>query len=533
MAMAKQKASKEDIALVEQCLSSQFWRLNNLYSIVDKRGKQINFKMNWAQKQLFEDEHYCNLILKARQLGMSTYICIYFLDKCLFGKNVSAGIIAHTMEDGQHLFNRIKFAYDNLPEDIRKLIKADNDTSQMLRFSNGSSIRVGTSLRSSTLQYLHISEFGKICAKYPDKAREIMTGSLNTLGVGQHCFIESTAEGREGYFYDMCLQAQKLRDSKAKLSELDFKFHFFPWWRESSYRMGQPPSISSDMHEYFLKLKTQGIDLDPEQRNFYALKYKSQGEDMKREFPSTPEECWEVSNDGSYYARAIIQARVEKRICHVPYDDSLPVNTAWDLGYNDSTTIFYFQCFGKEIRLIDYDEGSGESLQHWLGVVKSKPYVYDRHLAPHDIMVHEYTSGMTRQSAARKMGLSLVPVTKCDVVPGIDAVRNILSRCWFDEKKCEKGLKALENYRKEWDDRHGCWRSSPLHNWASHGADAFRTLATGLHYITGRKTLAEIEREKIESSRDSSGLLPGHFLYDVNTFEVSRNPFRNQPSRTF
>lgn len=422
------------------------------------------------------------------------------------------------------MFRRIKFAYDNLPPAIKELIKADNDTAQMLKFSNGSSIRVGTSLRSSTLQYLHISEFGKICTQYPDKAREIMTGSLNTLGVGQYCFIESTAEGREGYFYDMCKQAQSLHDSKAELSQLDFKFHFYPWWRDPSYRLGSTPHIDQDLHDYFLALQTQGIVLDQEQKNWYAKRYLTQGDDMKREFPSTANECWEVSNQGTYYAKQIVQARLERRIGFVPVDDALPVHTAWDLGYNDSTSIVYFQVFGKEIRIIDYDEGSGESLQHWLGVVKSKGYVYDKHIAPHDIMVHEYTSGMTRQSSARKMGFSLIPAPKVDLIPGIDAVRNILPRCWFDESNCEKLIKALENYRKEWDDRHACWRSQPVHNWASHGADSFRTLATGLHYITGQKTQAEIEREKLESKRDESGLLPGHFLYNVNTFEHGRNP---------
>ncbi len=521
----------DDYEIAEKNILNPYWRINNLYSIVNKSGQKIPFKFNWAQKQVYEDVWYCNLILKARQLGISTFICILFLDRCLFNDNLSAGIIAHTMEDGQQLFRRIKFAYDNLAEPLRKLITADNDTSQMLKFSNGSSIRVGTSLRSSTVQYLHISEFGKICSQYPDKAREIMTGSLNTLGVGQYCFIESTAEGREGYFYDMCRQSQKLSDSKTKLSKLDFRFHFLPWWRDNSYRIGSTPTINQDMVEYFLRLKTQGIDLDAEQKNWYALRSLTQGEDMKREFPSTAEECWEVSNQGTYYAKSIIQARLDHRICHIPYDDSLPVHTAWDLGYNDSNTIWYFQVHGKEVRLIDYDEGSGESLSFWLNLVKSKPYTYDKHLAPHDIMVHEYTSGMTRQSSARKMGISLIPVTKVEIIPGIDACRNILNRCWFDEKKCEKGIKALENYRKEWDDRHGCWRSSPLHNWSSHGADAFRTLATGLHYITGKKSQVEIEREKIELQKDSSGLYPGHYLYDVDTFEASRNPFRNQQER--
>ena len=519
-------AKNSEYERAKTLLKEPLWRLNHLYQIIDKTGSKIYFKLNWAQKQLYRQCWYCNIVLKARQLGISTYISLLFLDRCLFVPNMSAGIIAHTREDAEMLFRRVKFAYDNLPPQLKEYVKADNDTAQMLKFSNGSSIRVGTSLRSSTMQYLHISEFGKICISYPEKAREIITGSLNTVAAGQYVFIESTAEGREGYFYDMCKLSQAAFDAKADLSKLDYRFHFFPWWRDPSYRIGSCPSISSDMQDYFLKLKSLGIVLDSEQQNWYALKYNTQGDDIKREYPSTPDECWEVSNQGTYYAKFIVSARIESRICHIPYDDSLLVYTAWDLGYNDSTTIWYFQVYGKEIRLIDYDEGSGESLQYWLGIVKSKPYVYDKHLAPHDIMVHEYTSGMTRQSAARKMGMVLLPVTKTDVNSGIDAARNILNRCWFDTVKCEKGIKALENYRKEWDDRHGCWKSTALHNWASHGADAFRTLATGLHYITGKRSQAEIDRDKQESTRDASGLLPGHFLYDVNTFEATKDPLR-------
>jgi hypothetical protein len=92
--------------------------------------------------------------------------------------------------------------------------------------------------------------------------------------------------------------------------------------------------------------------------------------------------------------------------------------------------------------------------------------------------------------------MNLIPVSKVDVIPGIDAARNILNRCWFDEKKCAQGIKGLENYKKEWDERHACWRVNPLHNWASHCADAFRTLATGLHYITGKPTATELNHQQ-------------------------------------
>jgi len=472
-------------------LSSPLWRINNLYQIVDKRGKKIVFKLNWAQEELYHNMWYCNVILKARQLGISTFVCLLFLDRCLFNPNQSAGIIAHTLEDAQQMFRRVKIAYDNLPIEIKAVISADNDTSQMLKFSNGSSLRVGTSLRSSTFQYLHVSEFGKICAKFPDKAQEIVTGSLNTVEAGQYIFIESTAEGRSGYFYDICKHAENLRNSHVELGKLDFSFNFFPWWKEPSYRIGNTLPINQEMQNYFDHLKSIGITLDDEQKAWYIAKEVMQKEDMRREFPSTPEESWEVSNEGLYYGKYMTLARADKRIGFIPYDEQIPVHTAWDLGYNDSNAIWFFQIYKKEIRLIDYEEGSGESLSHWLGVLKSKGYTYDKHIAPHDVMVHEYSSGMTRQAAARKMGFNFLPAQKVQIIQGIDAVRAILNRCWFDEKKCAKGLKALDSYKKDWDDRNACWRSQPHHNWASHGADGFRTLATGLQYVETKSNASD------------------------------------------
>lgn len=458
-----------------------YWRLNNLYVIVDKSGKLKRFRCNWAQDELYHNMWYCNVVLKARQLGISTFICLLFLDRCLFNSNLAAGIICHTREDAEYMFKRIKFAYDNLPADIKGFRVATVDSARELVFNNGSSIRVGTSMRGSTLQYLHISEFGKICAKFPDKAEEIITGSLNTIAPGQYCFIESTAEGKSGVFYDICKKAQADRDAGKELNQLDFRFHFFPWHKEPTYRIGSQVVMQQETLDYFESLHSRGVHLDPEQMWWYAARYDTQGENMMREYPSTPDEAWQTSNEGHYYGKQVVRARLEKRITNVPYDESIPVSSSWDLGYNDSTAIWFFQVVRKEIHIIDYVEGSGESLSHWLGIVKSKPYVYESHLAPHDIMVHEYSSGMTRQAMARKMGINLIPVPKVDVISGIDQGRNIFTRCWFDEKKCAQGIKALENYRKQWNDRDACWNSQPHHDFASHGADAFRVLATGLH----------------------------------------------------
>lgn len=197
--------SKLNKAELIKNLKDQRWRLNNLYKVVDKRGEVVRFKMNRHQERFYNEMWYCNLILKARQLGMTTLIQILFLDHALFTSNIKCGVIAHTLRDAQAIFNdKLKFAYDNLPKAIRKTRKLVRDSSMELAFSNGSSVRVGTSMRSGTLNFLHISELGKIAAMFPEKAKEIRTGALNTLQAGEVAIIESTAEG-QAIKHDRCV----------------------------------------------------------------------------------------------------------------------------------------------------------------------------------------------------------------------------------------------------------------------------------------------------------------------------------------
>jgi hypothetical protein len=481
------------IEQAELHLSDPLWRLNHLYSIIDKVGNKSVFQLNWAQKKLYQDMWHCNLILKARQLGISTFVCLLFLDRILFNSNQHAGIIAHTREDAEMMFRRVKFAYDSLPEELKILRQVNTDNARELQFNNGSTIRIGTSMRSSTLQYLHVSEFGKISARYPDKAREIMTGSLNALAAGQYVFIESTAEGREGYFYQMCKEAQANRDSGRKLSPLDFRFHFFPWWGHTDYRIdSQDLAVPEHLSSYFNALESQiNGKLESEQRAWYVKRAITQGEDMKREFPSTPEEAFETSNEGAYYGKQITKARLEGRIRKVYYDANVSVHTAWDLGYNDSTAIWLFQQCGQEIHLLEYYENSGEALTHYLQYLKNKPYTYGKHLVPHDAAVHEYSTGLSRVEVARNHGILFTITPEIGVIEGVDAARNVLLRCWFDEEKCSKGITALESYRKDWNEQLGCWSSRPLHNFASHGADAFRMLAVGLGKLENKGLTAD------------------------------------------
>lgn len=184
---------------------------------------------------------------------------------------------------------------------------------------------------------------------------------------------------------------------------------------------------------------------------------------------------------GAYYGKEMEKAQMDGRICGVPYEPSVPVTTAWDLGVDDATAIWFVQVVGKEIRVIDYFEESGMGLPEIIKALKNKEYVYDRHLLPHDVKVTELGTGKSRLEVIRSLGLtSATVVDKLSVEDGISAVRLLLRKCWFDVDATEEGLKALRNYEKRWNAKDKVYQNRPLHNWASHGADAFRYLAVGL-----------------------------------------------------
>jgi len=468
-------------------LGDPHWRLNNLYKIEDKAGEVIPFRMNWAQEQLYRDRWYLNCVLKARQLGFTTFIDLFLLDACVFYPNVQAGIIAHNLEDAKTIFKeKVREPYERLPQEIRDHCPAVSDSANTISFANGSSLRVATSMRSGTVQYLHVSEYGKIAAKNPDKAKEIRTGAFNAVAAGQWIFVESTAEGTGGDFYDMCQTAQGIQARGEKLTKLDFRFHFYPWWKHPDYRLDPDGvTISSENLEYFEELSLeQGIELDAGQRAWYVKKSEQQKSDMKQEYPSTPDEAFEASLEGAYYAKHMALADKQRRIGSVPYNPDLPVDTWWDLGMRDSTAIWFVQRHGPHFRVIDYYENSGEGLGHYAKVLAERKadlgYGYRQHVAPHDIKVRELGTGKSRKDiAASQYGLKFSVCPDHKVQDGIEAVRSNLGNCWFDKERCSQGISALRNYRKEWDDRLAVWKTQPRHDHWSHGADAFRTGVVG------------------------------------------------------
>jgi phage terminase large subunit len=196
-------------------------------------------------------------------------------------------------------------------------------------------------------------------------------------------------------------------------------------------------------------------------------------------------ECsFEASVKGAVYAREMQQAREDGRITRVPYDPTLPVDTDWDLGFADNTSIWFSQSLrSREVRLIDYYENSGFGLDHYRKVLQDRPYAYGQHWAPHDIEVRELGSGNSRLQAARDMGLNFTVGPKVqDIQDGIHAARMLLPRCWFDVAKTDRGIEALRNYRWDYNTKVRDFTTLPVHNWASHAADAFRGLAYR-HYV--------------------------------------------------
>jgi hypothetical protein len=471
------------------------WRLSNLYWITDKKGKRVRFQPNSSQLEFMDEMHALNIILKARQLGFTTFCSLIYLDACVFNPDTRAGIIAHKLKEAQTIFrDKIKFPYDQLDDGIKSVVAAVQDSADTLTFKNNSSIHVSASMRSGTLQYLHVSEFGKICAQYPEKAREIVTGALNAVEAGQFIAIESTAEGQEGSFYEMVQRAREKQEAGAHLTDMDFKFHFFPWWQDGNYRSDDESiQIGDEDRAYFSKLATQGVTLSLPQMRWYVKKAETMAGDMRREYPSTPDEAFEQALEGAYFTHQVAAAVKTRRIASFPLDTSVPVNTFWDLGRNDFNTIWLHQFVDGHHRFVGYYENSGEFIGHYITWIRDwaseRGAVLGDHYVPHDGKREDLFLEDGRMGVMEKLGFRPNVVSRSsNKLDAIESARTIFSKCQFDEQACQQGLKRLRHYRKEWDEQRGIWKDRPRHDDNSHGADGFMTFAcSGWEPKTGKR----------------------------------------------
>jgi len=487
--------AKPDLNKASALLGDRRWRLNNLYYIEDKHGEVVVFKLNPAQQKLLDELHYLNIILKARQMGFSTFILLMALDCCVFNSNLDAGIVADTLDNAKGLLNRIKFSYARMPKDIRQVVTVTIDNALEMRFANGSSIEVGVSLRSSTKNFVHISEYGKICAQSPDKAGEIRAGALNTLAQGQLGFIESTAAGKSGDFYNKTSQARKIADEQRVPLAMEWKFHFFPWFADKSYKTDSRVRMTADEKRYFADLRHEhGITLIDDQKHWYVLKWREQEDDIQREYPSTPDEAFASARDGAYFGKAMQALRQRGRLGDFDYVSGSAVNTFWDLGVSDSTAIWMHQEVAGRHRFVGYYENSGEGMAHYIDYLNrwrvARDATFGRHFGPHD--VEHRKQGLEAKSIrqmAAEVGFYFEVVARTpDKQHTIQAVRNVLPECEFDASACHTGILHLENYSRDWDDRHGVWKNRPRHDEHSHAADAFMAFAEGFSPVKPVRT---------------------------------------------
>jgi len=200
-------------------------------------------------------------------------------------------------------------------------------------------------------------------------------------------------------------------------------------------------------------------------------------------------ECdWIANIEGAIYGDEMNKLDDKKQLSRVPYDPTLPVSTAWDLGVADHSSIIFFQQKGTAIQIIDYHEERGHGLPHYIQLLNEKPYVYKEHYAPHDIEVQEFGNGKTRREIAYQLGIRFKVVPKLPVEEGIHAVTMLLNRCWIDTDHCKNLIDALRHYHRKYIDKNRMFRSKPVHDWSSHACDAMRYLAVGLQELNTRQT---------------------------------------------
>lgn len=431
---------------------------------------------------------WLNIIPKSRQHGITTFIAIFILDACLFNSNVKAGIVAHKLADAKKIFReKIKFAYDNLPDDLKAARELLKDEAQELVFSNNSSIYVGTSMRSGTLQYLLVSEYGWLCTYAPRKAREIKAGTLETIHEGGMVFIESTTESPTGDFSDMSRRAEDLRVSGKELGPMDWKIHFFGWHEKLS-NITDPKfvKITNKEHEYFTGLERM-LDkkITPEQRAWYVAKKRTLGRLIYNQHPSTFQESFMASVQGSYHGEAIDWLYENGRIGEVLCNPSYLVHTMTDPGYTSAWWFFQVTLTGS-VHFLRYHEDTGRDMPYYANLLEEFAekygYRYGKHYAPIDIDNNQYkiVASEGLKEIARKAGLLFeeIPFERSTEL-GRHRTNMFLKSCRFDKEGCEIGLNKVKAFHEELNhamstDDNPVYTGIPAKDGNDHAADGLR-----------------------------------------------------------
>jgi hypothetical protein len=513
--------TNEDFRDLERLLQDPVWRLCHLYEVKDaKTGRMVAFRPSPEQREIIEAVHVRRerniLILKARQLGMSTVINLILADEAIWSAGYQGSIVDQTQGDATlKLRHKVKAAFDSMPELLREMfevVKA-NDSEFAVKMrgkanDQTSTIFGGMNARGGTNQGLHISEWGPIQHKDPVRSEEIMTGALPSAKEGT-VFIETTwMGGKRGHLWNLTERAMTTRPED--MTEADFHLYFFPWWLDGSYTLkGNVEQLDEETCKYFVQAeKETGHAFTDGQRLWYFKVALPKGLARFAEFPTTLPECFMAPVPGAIFAKFIDAAKASGRVMDFPWDRSIPVWTSWDLGSPKNTRTIYFQFVGREIHIIDHDTGLDLEPAARVSHMMAKGYPFGGHYFPHDAAAQE-KSGKNFEQQMREAGLEGVRIVpRCrEVWAGINHAAELLPRMVFQKTKCAKLLESLECYHTKEERNSGHQTSVPVHDWASHDADAFRMLAEAIlngmakgHSDVVREFRPQGQRQKVASA---------------------------------
>lgn len=380
-----------------------------------------------------KDKTIINLITTAAHMRVGNYA--YFLPKQTQARKAIWNGIG---SDGMRFI-------DHFPP---QLIENIDNGEMFVRFKNGSTIQlIGSDNYDNVVgtNYLGMvfSEFALANPNAWDFFRPILAEN------GGWAVFISTVRGRN-HFHALSMHAEK----EMNAGNPDWFYQHLTI--EQTQREDGTPVVS---YQAYLDEIAAGMDENTARQEFYG--------------------DWDAATPGAIYADLL---RDERMFGDYPHDPRYPVHTAWDLGLNDTTAVIYFQYINGLHYIIDFDEASNTPLERWVQIVNRKNYVYGVHLGPHDLEQREYTTGKTRREAAAELGLYFDVVPKGLIADGITITRQMLPKMRFNKHKCGHLVHALQSYHREWDETRMVFKDKPEHDWASHPADAMRTLTMGWDY---------------------------------------------------
>jgi len=487
---------------------SPIWRIGNLYTCINKDGLKVDFKPKPAQcevlYQVFVLGHRRVLILKARQLGMSTLIALIGLDYVMTNENSTFNIQSHNDEAAKDLLReKVVFPFYEMDESIQATVDLLNTNQNELVFSPVWKIRSKVKIRGGTSQVLHISEWGKVAAKDPIRSEEILTGALPTAGANAIVFIESTYEGGQaGHFYNQVKAAMEINEDHRVPT--DFLFQFFPWYEDADYTLqGHPDIITERTQEYFEELTAQvGVEFTLGQKIWYQKERDRQGIFMGREYPSTPEEAMAAPVEGAIYADVLERINKNNQIkMNILPKTDIPMWAVWDLGHDDYTAIWFVQNDMGNVIWYNHIMGRGKRCGDYLMEIASSGFNIYGHILPHDGAHMDKTGTISYYSEMVNRGAKNIKVLpKCnDKWQGINYLRSLLHRSTFSRSGCEYGLSLLRRYRCKIEEQNGgIMKSVPVRDDTTDTADAARYVGEAMehNYLT-----ATMVPEREESRR--------------------------------